>query len=137
MEELSPNFNRTSRTPVLGRYTLRVMLRMSTNDDRTAAVLHDVVEDTDWSLELLKAEGFSEPILRAIDSLTRREDETYEEFVARAGRDPIGRRVKLADLEDNSDLARIACPTETDRARLERYRRAIEELRKLEATDAP
>jgi hypothetical protein len=110
-------------------HSLRVMLRMTTNEERIVAVLHDVVEDTPWTLALLAAEGFSVPVVRAIDAVTRRDDETYEAFVRRAGEHPIGYGVKLADLEDNSDLARITAPTEKDHARLERYRRAIAQLR--------
>ena len=118
-------------------HPLRVMLRMKTNDERIVAVLHDVVEDSRWSLDLLRAEGFSEQVVRAIDSVTRRGGETYKEFVLRAGLDPFGRSVKLADLEDNSDLQRIAAPTEQDRARTERYRRAIEQLREQETGQPP
>lgn len=114
-------------------HPLRVMLRMTTGNERIAAVLHDVVEDSRWTLDLLRAEGFSEDIVRAIDSVTRREGETYEAFVARAGLDPVGRRVKLADLEDNCDLGRIAAPSERDRARVDRYRRAIEQLGRVES----
>jgi len=118
-------------------HPLRVMLRMNTNDERIVAVLHDVVEDSHWSLDLLSAEGFSEQVVRAIDSVTRRDSETYEEFVLRAGLDPVGRRVKFADLEDNCDLGRIAAPTEKDHARIDRYRRAIEQLRRQDAKPAP
>jgi len=118
-------------------HPLRLMLRMTTNDERIVAVLHDVVEDSHWSLELLRAEGFSEQVVRAIDSVTRRDGETYEDFVLRAGLDPIGCRVKLADLEDNCDLGRIASPTEKDHTRIERYRRAIEQLRRQERRPAP
>ena len=78
-------------------------------------------------------EGFSESVIRGIDSVTRRgkkpNQEPYEDFVLRAGRDPIGRTVKLADLEDNSDFGRIANPTDDDRKRVDKYRRAIELLR--------
>ena len=109
-------------------HPLRLMLRMQTEDERIAAVLHDVVEDSDWTIEGLRAEGFSDPVLRAVEALTRREGESYEDFVVRASRDPIGRRVKRADLEDNSDLTRLPAPTESDRARVEKYRRAIERL---------
>lgn len=109
-------------------HPIRVMLRMKTNDERIVAVLHDVVEDSLWTLDLLRAEGFSEGVVRAIDSVTRRDSETYEDFVLRAGLDSIGRRVKLADLEDNCDLGRIAAPTEKDHERIARYRRAIEQL---------
>jgi len=106
-------------------HPLRVMLRMSTSEERMAAVLHDVVEDTDWTLERLRGEGFSDAVVAAVDALTRRADEDYETFVRRAAVNPIARRVKLADLQDNSDLSRIAHPTDRDYERLERYRRAI------------
>jgi hypothetical protein len=73
----------------------------------------------------LRAEGFSERIIQALDSVTKRDRENYDGFVQRAGADPIGRVVKLADLRDNSDLSRIANPAERDIRRVERYRRAI------------
>lgn len=106
-------------------HPLRLMLQMETTDERIAAVLHDVVEDSGWSLERLLDEGFSETVVEAIDSVTRRPEETYEEFVIRASHNPIGRRVKLADLRDNSDLRRISNPTVTDHERVEKYQRAI------------
>jgi len=106
-------------------HPLRVMLRMNTDEERMVAVLHDVIEDSDWTLDLLRAEGFPEAVLTGIESMTRNPEETYEEYVLRAGRSAIGRRVKLADLEDNSDLSRIAAPTEKDYARIGKYRRAI------------
>jgi hypothetical protein len=109
-------------------HPLRLMLQMTTDEDRIVAVLHDVVEDSDWTLERLRDEGFSAAIVDGVDAVTRRLGETYEEFVLRAGRDPIGRRVKLADLRDNCDLSRIAEPAQKDFERIEKYRRAIELL---------
>ncbi len=106
-------------------HPLRVMLRVQTETERIAAVLHDVVEDSAWTLDQLRAEGFAPDVLETIEALTRRPEESYEEFVLRAGAHPIARRVKLADLADNTDPTRIAEPTEHDRARMERYRRAI------------
>ncbi len=114
-------------------HPLRVMLRLQTADERIAAVLHDVVEDCGWTIEDLRAEGFSEAVVNAIQSVTKRDGEEYDAFVLRAARDPIGRRVKLADLSDNSDLSRIANPTDRDRARLEKYARAIRLLREAES----
>jgi hypothetical protein len=107
-------------------HPLRMMLRLSRPEDRIVAVLHDVVEDTDWTLERLRGEGFSDEIVAAVDSVTNREGESYDDFVLRAATNPIGRRVKLADLEDNSDLSRLGSTiTEKDRVRLEKYRKAI------------
>jgi (p)ppGpp synthase/HD superfamily hydrolase len=109
-------------------HPLRVMLRVQMPAERIAAVLHDVVEDTAWTLEELAAEGFEPEVLAAVDALTRREGESYEAFVARAGADPVARVVKLADLAENMDLERIASPTAADIARLDRYRRAVAQL---------
>ena len=112
-------------------HPLRVMLQLATDDERIAGVLHDVVEDTEWTLEALRSEGFSEPVLAAIDSVTRRDGETYKEFVRRAGKDPIGRLVKLADLRDNCDLGRISSPTAKDHSRVAKYKRAISTLEEM------
>lgn len=110
-------------------HPLRVMMAVSSIEEKMAAVLHDVVEDTDWTLERLAAEAFSPAVLSAVDALTRREGEDYEEYVRRAARDPVGRRVKIADLEDNADLSRIERPSERDFARIEKYLRALEIVR--------
>ena len=106
-------------------HVLRVMLAVETTEERVVAVLHDVVEDTDWTIGRLREEGFPERVLGAIQSVTKQDGETYQEFVSRAATDPIGRAAKIADLLDNSDLSRIPHPTDADRARLARYRDAL------------
>jgi len=107
-------------------HPLRVMLSLSTDEERMVAVLHDVCEDCPaWDVERLRAEGFSEAVIAGLRAVTKREGEDYEAFVRRAAADPIGRRVKRADLADNSDLSRIAEPTAKDHERLAKYRRAI------------
>ena len=106
-------------------HPLRLMLQMEKPEERIVAVLHDVVEDSDWSLEQLREEGFSPKIIEAIDSVTRQQDEDYDEFIGRTTRNSIGSRVKLADLRDNCDLSRIANPSETDYQRIAKYRQAI------------
>lgn len=110
-------------------HALRVMLKVTTLEERIVAVLHDVVEDGGMTLEALREEGFSETVLAAIESVSRVEGEPYEDFIARAAQNPIGRVVKLADLEENSDLSRIAQPGWEDLERIEKYRRAIGVLR--------
>lgn len=109
-------------------HVLRVMLRLENPEARMAAALHDIIEDCGWTLDRLRAEGFSEAVVLGIDAVTRRETESYEEFVLRAKLHSIGRLVKLADLQDNSDLTRLSEITERDRTRLEKYRRAMEVL---------
>ncbi len=109
-------------------HSLRVMLRVGTEDERIAAVLHDLLEDTEWRREDLLREGFAPAAVGAIVALTRQDGESYEAFVERAGSHPIARRVKLADLEDNMDLSRIPHPTEHDHARIRKYRAAYRKL---------
>ncbi len=118
-------------------HPLRVMLKLTTDEERIAAVLHDAVEDCEWvTLDFLRAKGFSESVIEAIDSVTKRDGEDYDSFVQRAAANPIGRRVKLADLEDNCDLSRIRNPTERDYKRTEKYQRAIEIIKNLDIADA-
>ena len=105
-------------------HPLRLMHQMSTTDERIVALLHDVVEDSPWTLDALRAEGFSESVVAAIDGLTRREGETYENFITRGATNPLARRVKLADIEDNMDLRRLGDIGEKDLERLKRYQRA-------------
>lgn len=106
-------------------HPLRIMLRLEGEEEKMAAVLHDVIEDCSCSLDQLRAEGFSEKVVEAVNALTRRPDESYEQFVRRAAVNPIARRVKMEDLRDNCDLSRIANPTDRDYKRIEKYRRAI------------
>lgn len=114
-------------TPYL-LHPLRVMLKMQTPGERILAVLHDVVADSEWTLDRLRAEGFGPAIIAAIDALTHRSGETHHDFVLRAGRHPVARRVKLEDLHDNIDLGRIPCPTDKDLQRVAKYQRTIATL---------
>ena len=109
-------------------HPLRLLAKMSTETEQIAAVLHDVVEDSDWTFDRLRERGFSDDVLTALDALTRRDGETYETYVERAAAHPVARRVKLADLEDNLDVRRLGPLTDADRARLDRYRRAWHRL---------
>lgn len=89
------------------------------------ALLHDVVEDTSYSLEDLRRMGYPEQILEAISLLTHREGIPYLEYVAAIKENPIARRVKLADLRHNSDLTRLDAVDEKALARAEKYKQAI------------
>ncbi|MFB3902493.1 MAG: YfiT family bacillithiol transferase [Acidobacteriota bacterium] len=111
-------------------HPLRMMMKMSTETERVVAVLHDVVEDSDWTLEGLRREGFTEDVVDAVDHLTRRPGEDYEDFVRRAVVNPVALRVKIADLEDNLNQSRLKEPiTDEDRARMVRYRKALAYVR--------
>ncbi len=114
-------------------HPLRIMHRMATDEERMVAVLHDVVEDSDVTLDDLCRAGFSPAIVEAVDALTRREGETYDLYVARTAYLPLAKRVKVADLEDNMDLRRRWHLEERDRERMNRYRRAYRVLTGREA----
>jgi (p)ppGpp synthase/HD superfamily hydrolase len=105
------------------------MLRFRDPDARIVAVLHDSVEDSGLTLGDLNKEGFSEEVVAAVDALTRREGESYEEFITRLRPNPLARRVKLADLEHNMDLRRIGSVTSEDLERVAKYHRWWRELR--------
>lgn len=102
-------------------HPLRVMLSVSNNLERMAAVLHDVVEDSDITLKNLVQEGFPVEVIEAIAALTKLPGETRLQAAERAARNPIARAVKLADNAENMDISRIPNPTEKDIARLHEY----------------
>jgi (p)ppGpp synthase/HD superfamily hydrolase len=105
-------------------HPLRVMMRLEGEDARIAAVLHDLVEDTHWTLDDLRTEGFDEVVVAALDGLTRREGEVYLDFCRRAAMNELARQVKLADIDDNLDPARVAALPEENRSLSNRYRKA-------------
>ena len=109
-------------------HPLRVVLSMDTDTDRQAAVLHDVIEDGDITPKFLRLEGFSEEVCYAVVVLTKGPRESYDEYLNRVNENPISRRVKLADLNDNMDQNRIKEPTKKDRERFGKYRKAWELL---------
>ncbi len=98
------------------------MLSLQVLEERIAAVLHDVVEDSEVTLDRLWAEGFSQEVIAAVDALTKRPGETRLDAAVRAAKDPIALRVKLADNGENMDLSRIPNPSAKDYARLAEYK---------------
>lgn len=110
-------------------HPLRVMLRLESELERMAAVLHDVAEDTAYGLHELRALGYPQKVLDALDCLTKRPGEGYEDFVARIKPNSLARKVKLADLEDNMDVTRLASISDRDMERLQRYLTAWQELK--------
>ena len=81
-------------------HPLRVMRQMDSETEKIVGMLHDVVEDTPITLQKLRQKGYSQEIVDALDCLTKREDESYEDFIERCKQNPIALKVKIADLED-------------------------------------
>jgi len=102
--------------------------QMPDEDCTIVALLHDVMEDTDYGAEDLRALGFSEAVLTALTLMTHNEDTSYLDYVAALKSNPIARTVKLADLRHNSDLTRLRVVTDTDLQRVEKYKKAIQLL---------
>jgi (p)ppGpp synthase/HD superfamily hydrolase len=113
-------------------HPMRVMAGVNTDVEKMVAILHDVVEDTTWTFEKLRQEGFSDEVIDALKCVTKREGEEYEDFVKRSASNSIARRVKLADLEHNMDARRLSNVTEKDVERLNKYVRAWRFLNGLE-----
>lgn len=89
------------------------------------ALLHDVVEDTDITIEDLRKEGFPDEVLQAISCMTHDKNVPYMEYVRNIKTNPIARKVKLADLTHNSNISRLPSHGEKDLERLAKYKAAI------------
>jgi (p)ppGpp synthase/HD superfamily hydrolase len=105
-------------------HPLRLMLAMDSESERIVAVLHDVLEDSPFTANQLRSQGFSDEIIVALECLTRGEGESYRDFIERAKSNPLARRVKRAYIEDNRNIRRISDLTDQDLKRLGRYHRA-------------
>lgn len=113
-------------------HVLQVMMAGKTEEEKIVGALHDVVEDTDWTFERLKKEGYSDTIIEALKCVTKTsENEDYEAFTERVKKNPLAIRVKLNDLRSNMDLTRIDKIKEKDVERYNRYLKAYNELIEL------
>ncbi len=114
-------------------HPMRVMLRGKNETEMIVGILHDSVEDTPITIDMLRKEGFSEEILAALECVTKRDGEEYGAFISRILPNPLATQVKLYDIEDNMNRDRIPYPTPKDEARFakyEKYHKVI--LEKLE-----
>ena len=109
-------------------HPIRLSLSLESEEQKIVALLHDVVEDTDWKFEDLEREGFSGIIVEALRLVTHTDGSPYEEYIERLASNPLAKAVKKADLTDNMDFKRIPEPTEKDFARLQKYHRAWRRL---------
>lgn len=98
-----------------------VALHCRSEDERIVALLHDVIEDSDITLDDLSKEEFPKRIIESVDRITRKKGESYCAYINRVAINQIARRVKVQDLFHNSDLSRIPNPNENDIERVKRY----------------
>jgi len=112
-------------------HPLRVMERGKTEVEKICGVLHDVVEDSDWTFEALEKEGFSGEVISTLRCVTKKsEDEDYDKFIDRVIQNPIAVQVKINDLLDNMDVTRLTELNEWDLKRLNKYLKAYWKLKK-------
>ena len=110
-------------------HPLRVMEMGKNEEERIVGVLHDVVEDTPWTFEMLEAEGFSSEIIAALKCVTKiSENENYDDFIERVKKNPLAVAVKINDLTDNMDIRRLPYLSDKDVKRLKKYLKAYKKL---------
>ena len=101
---------------------------VNSDEEKAVAYLHDVIEDTELTLEDLREYGFSEGVLKAVDVITKKKGQDYQTYLNSVKENKLARVVKLADLRHNSDLTRLINITEKDIERKEKYQKAIDFL---------
>jgi Guanosine polyphosphate pyrophosphohydrolases/synthetases len=109
-------------------HPFRVMNAGQTLEEKIVGVLHDVVEDSSWTLAQLAKEGFSKEIVDGVDAMTVRDNESYDDYLLRVQENPIATRVKLNDLTDNMDIRRWEEIPYHELARLQKYLKAYKQL---------
>ncbi|WET10619.1 MULTISPECIES: GTP pyrophosphokinase [unclassified Pseudomonas] len=109
-------------------HPLRLMLKFETLDEQVVSVLHDVVEDSNVTLDELRQLGLSEHVIHAIDCLSKRPGEVYEDFIARIWPDELARKVKIEDIRDNLNLTRLPTLETKDLERIAKYHKALRYL---------
>lgn len=112
------------------QHPMRVAMKCDKDEEKIVALLHDILEDTDVSPKWLAEQGFPDEIVKAVLSVTRKPGETYTEFVERAKKNPIGRIVKIHDLEDNLNVLRLKEVSVEMAERYTKYLKALEFLKK-------
>lgn len=106
----------------------KVANMVESDTEKSVAYLHDVVEDTFVTLKMLEVEGFPSEVIKAIDAITKRKDELYDDYLQRVSKNPIALKVKIADMKHNSDVSRHKQPSSKDWERAAKYRSKIEML---------
>ncbi len=109
-------------------HSLRIMSKMSNDYERATALLHDVIEDSNYSTEKLKEKGIPSKIIDAVLLLTKNKNETYEQFIARVKSNKLAREVKKADIEDNINILRLKAINQKDLERIKKYHSAWNEI---------
>ena len=109
-------------------HPFHVAEQMDDEDSTVVALLHDLVEDTDFDIKKIKQYGFTEAQVTAIETLTHDLSIPYEEYIEKIAENPLATKVKLKDLEHNMDLSRLNKVRPADLERIEKYQKAYDYL---------
>lgn len=107
------------------QHPLYVASQVNTEQEKAVALLHDVIEDSDITAADLFASGLSNEVVPAVQILTKKKGQSYQEYLGKVKSNNLARVVKLADLKHNSDLSRLKSVTNTDYERVKKYKNAI------------
>ena len=109
-------------------HPLTVAKSVQNEDEKCVALLHDVLEDSDFTAQDLRDAKIPEQIIEAVETLTHEDGVSYEDYISNIRQNELARKVKISDLTHNIDLARLNEVTEKDLQRKEKYERAYAEL---------
>lgn len=110
-------------------HPIHIAEQMETEDETIAALLHDVIEDTDIGFEYLKKEGFSDTVINCLKILTKDPNEDYMDYIRKIKKTGgIALKIKKADMAHNMIAERISKKIQTDESRMEKYRAAFDIL---------
>ncbi len=109
-------------------HPLRIALSMKSDEEFMAAVLHDVLEDSEYTDDDLRRHGFPEEVVKAAVCLCHEDDDDYFAYIASLKSNPIAKAVKLADLQDNLNIMRLSAVSDEDFDRIRKYHKAWLEL---------
>jgi len=109
-------------------HPLRIMAKMETEDEMSVAILHDVIEDSDYTANDLLHEGIPSNVVEAVQLLSKVEGENYDQFVDRVLTNNLASKVKKADIEDNINILRLDSVSDIDLKRVAKYHKAWKKL---------
>lgn len=107
------------------KHPIHVASLVTSENAKIVALLHDVIEDSSYTLDDLRRNGMDEEIVEAVSVLTKSKNVSYEDYLKNVKENALAREVKLADLQHNSDLTRLSNVCEADLKRVEKYKKAI------------
>lgn len=110
------------------QHPLYVASQVKTEQEKAVALLHDVLEDSDITAADLLAYGLSNEVVTAVQTLTKKKGQSYQDYLGKVKSNNLARVVKLADLKHNSDLSRLKTVSNTDYERVKKYKNAIRYL---------